>query len=291
MSSELPSFVPTKEFKYTASPNPGWTYGQGIETTPSGRAWAEGEKAGWTVIDASAEDPRKLYSVLLSGIVPRPVAFVSSISADGIENLAPFSWFNQVTQTPPLVSIACAHNSGAAKDTVRNVRAGTGFTVNIISEPWVEQSNIASTNAPFEVSEWPISGLTKAPSIHVKAPRVKESAFSMECELYQAIEIKDPRTDVVTSTLVLGLVKFIHMRNDVIDPERGVADPGKLKPIARMGGLTYAKVSEGFVLPRKSWKDVGGDIREKLGDTINGQGSTSVIPEKSPDSEGLKSGL
>ncbi|KDR68334.1 hypothetical protein GALMADRAFT_146302 [Galerina marginata CBS 339.88] len=288
MSSELPPFVPTTGFKYTASPNPTWTYGQGIEATPEGQAWAEGEKAGWTVIDASTEDPGKLYSVLLSGIAPRPVAFVSSISADGIENLAPFSWFNQITQTPPLLSIACAHSSGAAKDTARNIQAGTGFTVNIISEAWVEQSNIASTNAPFDISEWPISGLTKAPSVHVKAPRVKESAFSMECELYQAIEIKDPKTDIITSTFILGLIKYIHIRNDVIDPERGVADPGKLKPIARMGGLTYAKVSEGYILPRKPWKEVGREIKETLGDSINGPNSTTG---KVPDSGGVKSGL
>jgi len=262
-SQDLPSFTPTKEFKFTTSPNPGWTYGQSIEATPEGRAWIEGEKAGWTVIDTAKEEPGRIYSIMLAGIVPRPVAFVSSISADGIENLAPFSWFNQVTHTPPLISFACSHNAGTAKDTVRNIHAGTGFTVNIISEPWVEHSNIASTNAPFEISEWPMSGLTKAPSVHVKAARVKESAFSMECELYQAIEIRDPKTDIITSTLVLGLVKFIHIRNDVID-ERGVADPGKLKPIARLGGLTYAKVSEGFTLPRRPWKEVSEEIKEKL---------------------------
>ncbi|KAF8906802.1 hypothetical protein CPB84DRAFT_1813712 [Gymnopilus junonius] len=209
------------DFKYTASPNPGWTYGQGIEATPEGRAWAEGESAGWTVIETAKEEPGRIYSV---------------------------------THSPPLISFACSHNSGAAKDTVRNVHAGTGFTVNIISEPWVEHSNIASTNAPFEV--------------HVKAPRVKESAFSMECELYQAVEIRDPKTDIITSTLVLGLVKFIHIRNDVID-ERGVADPGKLKPIARMGGLTYAKVSEGFTLPRRPWKDISEELKEKLKDEVD----------------------
>jgi len=267
---QLPPYEHTTGFKYTMSPNPRWTYGQGIEATPEGRAWAEGEKAGWKVIDASKEDPRKLYTILISGIVPRPVAFVSSMSVDGIENLAPFSWFNQVTATPPLVSFACSHNSGAAKDTVRNVRAGTGFTVNIISEPWIEQSNITSTDAPFEVSEWPVSGLTKAPSVHVKAARVKESAFSMECELFQAIEIRDPSTNIITSTLVLALVKFIHMRNDIIDPERGVADPGKLKPVARMGGITYAKVSEGYTLPREPWKGIAADVSEKLGNAING---------------------
>ena len=74
--------------------------------------------------------------------------------------------YTQVSNDPPLISIACAHLAGGtAKDTVRNIKAGTGFTVNIISEPWIEQSNVCSTDVPFELSEWPISGLTKAPSV------------------------------------------------------------------------------------------------------------------------------
>ncbi|KAF4616569.1 hypothetical protein D9613_008730 [Agrocybe pediades] len=255
MSSELPAFSPTKEFKYTESPNPGWNFGQGIETTAEGREWAEGEKAGWKIVDASKEDSSKLYSLLLTGIVPRPVAFVSTISPEGVENIAPFSWFNQVTFNPPVVSFSSAQGSQAAKDTVRNIRSGTGFTVNIISEPWVEQANACSTSAPPDVSEWPLSGLTKADSIHVKAPRVKESAFSMECELFQAIDIHDQTTGEVTATLVLGLIKYIHIRKDVIN-DRGTVDPGKLKPVARMGGLAYAKVSEGYILPRRPWAEV-----------------------------------
>lgn len=111
----------------------------------------------------------------------------------------------QVTSNPPIISISVVNYATVAKDTVRNIRATNGFTVNIISEPWVDQANIGTVDAPYEVNEWPISGLTKAPSvchpplrrplevtdyslflylkIHVKAPRVKESAFSMECEV------------------------------------------------------------------------------------------------------------
>lgn len=87
-------------------------------------------------------------------------------------------------------------------------------------------------------------------------------------QLFQAIEIRHPETDAVVSTLVLGLVKFIHMRNDVIDPEKGTADPGKLKAIGRLGGTTYGKVTEGFVLPRPAWKDVGEEIKSALGSTL-----------------------
>jgi len=105
MSSELPPFKHTKQFTYTTSPNPEWTFGQDIEVTHEGREWVEGEKAGWKVIDTSKEDPRsvfrtrrdplltiirKLYSLLLTGIVPRPIAFVSTISPEGIENIAPY---------------------------------------------------------------------------------------------------------------------------------------------------------------------------------------------------------
>ncbi|KAF8178441.1 hypothetical protein BJ912DRAFT_1130556 [Pholiota molesta] len=256
--SNLPPFTPTTEFKYTTSPNPGWKYGQNIASTPEGQAWMEGEKEGWTVLDTSKEELRKIYSNMISGIIPRPVAFVSSISEDGFENLAPFSWFNQVSVNPPMISVSCTNNSKVNKDTTRNIKSTKGFTVNIISEPWIEQANFASIDAPYGVSEWPLTGLTKAP-VQVKAARVKESAYVLECELYQAIEIKDPKTDEVSSTLILGLVKFIHVRNDIIEPTRGVVDPGKLKPVGRLGGILYTKVSEGFNLPRPSWKDIQDD--------------------------------
>ncbi|KAF9484822.1 hypothetical protein BDN70DRAFT_872072 [Pholiota conissans] len=262
--SNLPPFSPTTEFTFTESPNPGWKHGQSVETTPEGQAWMEGEKAGWTVLDTSKEEMRKIYSVLVSGIVPRPVAFVSSISEDGFENLAPFSWFNQACLNPPIITLACLSNSKSAKDTARNIKSTKGFTVNIISEPWIEQANFASIDAPYGISEWPITGLTKAPSVQVKAARVKESAFVLECELYQAVEIKNPQTDAVSSTLILGLVKYIHMRNDVIGPTGGTIDPGKLKAVGRLGGLNYSKVSEGYTLERPAWKDFGDKILESI---------------------------
>lgn len=217
----------------------------------------EGEKAGWKTVDTAKEDPRKLYGLMLSGIVPRPVAFVSTISEDGATNLAPYSWFNQVSAFPPVISVSCTRSADLTrvKDTVRNVKSTKGFTVNIISEPWIAQANVCSVDAPEDFSEWPISGLTKAPSIHIKAPRVKESAFSMECELLQAIDIQDTETSEVTTTLILGFVKYIHVRNDVLD-ERGNVDPGKLKPVARLGGTRYARINEGYNIKRHNWREV-----------------------------------
>jgi len=113
-----------------------------------------------------------------------------------------------------------------------------------------------------------MSGLRKEPSVHVKAPRVKESAFSMECELLQAIDIVHPTTKKLSATLILGYVKFIHIRKDVLDPERGTVNPGKLKPVARLGGISYSRISEGYMLPRLSWKENEEIIREALGDTL-----------------------
>ncbi|KAI0628447.1 hypothetical protein C8Q77DRAFT_1067984 [Trametes polyzona] len=252
--------------KYTESPNPGFVYGRKVAETPEGEAWVDGERAGWKTVDGATEDPARMYALMISGIVPRPIAFVASVSEDGVENLAPFSWFNQVTHNPPLISVSCsARPEGGLKDTASNIKATRGFTVNIISEPFVENANVTSLDAPAEVSEWPLTGLTKEPSTHVKAARVKESAFSMECELFQSVDIIHPTNGKHTATLILGLVKCIHVRQDVLN-ERGVVDYAKLRPVARLGDITYARVGDGFRLPRPSWKIEG----EKIGEFLKG---------------------
>ncbi|KAI6110783.1 hypothetical protein EDD16DRAFT_1609684 [Pisolithus croceorrhizus] len=229
---------------FTEPPNPSWTFAQKIENTESGRNWLEGEKQGWKVIDTNREDTTRLYPLMISAIVPRPIAFVSSVSTTGVENLAPFS-------NPPLVSFCCS-NRPRVKDTPTNVRNGLGFTVNIISEPFIENANLTAINAPAEFDEWTISGLTKAPSIHVKAPRVKESAFSLECELFQAIDVTHPISGQITTTMILAHVKYIHVRNDVLN-ERGVIDIAKYKPIARLGDISYGGLGDVFRLPRSVW--------------------------------------
>ncbi|TFK37153.1 hypothetical protein BDQ12DRAFT_205451 [Crucibulum laeve] len=264
--SDHPAYTHTVSFKETKSPNPDWTYGQGVDTTEEGRKWLEGLQGGFKTIDTSVEDPRKVYGLMLSGIIPRPVAFVSSVSEDGVENLSPYSFFNMVTPEPAMISISVAVKEGAVpKDTARNIKATKNFTVNIISEPWVEQANMTCIDAPPDIGEWALSGLTKEKSTLVKAPRVLESAFSMECELYQAIDILHPVTGKTNNTLILGLVKYIHVRNDVLNG-RGVADPGRLKPVARIGGISYAKISEGYQLGRELWEQTGEDIQKAVGD-------------------------
>ncbi|KAF9003301.1 hypothetical protein BDQ17DRAFT_1425270 [Cyathus striatus] len=287
-SSDLPPFEYSKPFQLTQSPNPTWLYAQSVDSTPEGKEWMDGIKSGWKTIDISKEDPRyvlprynwhieviswrrKLYALMTSGIAPRPIAFVSSVSADGVENLAPYSWFNQVSANPPVISISCTNVPDfpdGVKDTVRNIKATKGFTVNIISEAWVEQANVACTTSPPDVSEWEFSGLTKEPSTLVKAPRVKESAFSMECELLQAIPVP-PNVPRPSTTLILGAVKYVHVRNDVLHSEKGVVDPARMKPVSRMGGVTYARSLQGFDLSRSRWEDIKDDVENALEEKKN----------------------
>ncbi|KAF7318357.1 Flavin-Reduct domain-containing protein [Mycena chlorophos] len=252
-------------FKFTDSPDPAWTFGASSSTTHFGRQWAEQETQGWKTIDTSQEDPRYLYALSISGIVPRPIAFVSSISAKNEENLAPFSWFNQVCTNPPIISISCTGGS-RQKDTARNILETKGFTVNIISEPWAVQANAACIDAPAEVNEWVVSGLTKEPSTSIAPARVKESAFSMECELLQHIEVKNAAGGLAAN-LILGTVKYIHVRNAVLD-ERGLVDPAKFMAVGRLGDVAYSKVGDGFRIPRPAWAEEKEKLQDQLGDVL-----------------------
>ncbi|KAG1786310.1 uncharacterized protein HD556DRAFT_1240541 [Suillus plorans] len=261
----IPAFDSTTYSIYTQSPNPSWTYGQRVDTTPAGKDWIAGESAGWKVYNTSETDKIELYKLLLSGIVPCPIACVSTISEDGVENLAPFSWFNTVTNYPPVISFAINNNpaAGRLKDTVTNVKNGQGFTVNIISEAFVENANATAINAPPGFDEWTLSGLTKEKCVQVKASRIKESAFSMECELYQSIDITHPVTGEHTGTLILAHVKYIHARKDVLT-DKGVIDLAKFKPVACLGDISYARVGDAYRIARPSWAQEEAKIQEAL---------------------------
>jgi len=259
----LPPFDDSFTPKQAASPNPAWQFGEKVGQTAAGKEWLEGEKQGWKSIDTSAADSMTLlYPLMISGIVPRPVAFVSTISESGVENLAPFSWFNMVSFSPPSICISVT-NRPRVKDTCHNIKTMKGFTVNIISEPFLENANATAIDAPEGVSEWDLSGLTRAESTVVKAARVKESAFSMECELLQAIDVNHPETGEGMNTLIIGFVKYIHVRNDMLN-ERGVVDPVKFKPISRLGDITYGRLGDMTRLPRFSWETEKKKVEEMV---------------------------
>lgn len=204
------------------------------------------------VIDPAEHDVKNIYKLMIGSIVPRPIAFVSTISRDGIFNLAPFSFFNGVCANPPIIcfSPVVRASDGLKKDTLRNIQDLGEFVVNIVSEDFASQMNMCSAEFPPDVSEFEISGLIPVPSDLVKPPRVEESRIQMECRLFQIVEISD---QPLGASLVLGRVLRFHINDELFDDFR--IDPDKLRAIGRMGGPTYARTLDRFDLPRPTVAD------------------------------------
>jgi len=198
------------------------------------------------IIDPAATEPRNLYKLMVGAIVPRPIAFVSTISTEGILNLAPFSYFTAVGANPPAVCFCPSiRRDGSKKDTLRNIEATGEFVVNVVSEEFAAQMNACSAEFPPEVDEFAASGLTPIPSDLVKPPRVGESHIHMECRLLQVVHVS-PKP--LGGSLVIGEVLRFHVDDAIIADY--VIDSGKLRPIGRMGGSTYTRPTDRFDLER-----------------------------------------
>ncbi|KAG9221048.1 hypothetical protein CCMSSC00406_0005513 [Pleurotus cornucopiae] len=205
--------------------------------------------------------PKNGYKVLTSAIIPRPIAFVSSVSAEGAPNLAPFSYFSMVVICAKLVAFLLTHYT---TDTRENILSTKKFTVNIISDDFIEAANSTSVEAPADVDEWLISGLTMAYGESGWPARVRESAISLECELYFSKDIPKSEADAtIGTTLILGLIKKVHIRESVLSDDGESVDPRKLRAVARLGGLEYATIGHRFELPRPSWKELKDSFRVK----------------------------
>ena len=183
---------------------------------------------------------------MVGSIVPRPIAFVSTVSPDGIYNLSPFSFFTAASADPPVVCFCPLRNAfGRPKDTLRNIERTGDFVVNIVSEEFIVKMNATAAEFPPEVDEFAVSGLTPVPSRLVKAPRVKESHVSMECKLFQIFEIS---TRPNGGSIVAGEIVQLHVDDEYIDNYR--IDPDKLQAVGRMAGITYVRTQDRFNLVR-----------------------------------------
>jgi flavin reductase (DIM6/NTAB) family NADH-FMN oxidoreductase RutF len=206
------------------------------------------------LFDFATISARERYKLLVSTIVPRPIAWIVSQDLHGHLNAAPFSFFNAFAGDPPVVGIGIgSHDPGRPKDTRHNIRETGQFVVNLVSEEAAEVMNITAIEFERGVSEPHEAGLTTTPSVHVKAPRIAESPVSMECELLQIIDLGPEQS------LVLGRVLAMHIRDDaVIDPAKHHIDTPKLKLIGRMHGAGwYARTTDLFKMdriPRENWK-------------------------------------
>lgn len=186
-------------------------------------------------IDPAQTVMSAMYHFLISTLVPRPIAFVSTRGADGSTNLAPFSFFTAVSSQPPMIAISIMDRGDDAKDTLRNIRETKEFVVNIVTEPMLAAMVKTAGEWPRGTSEFGVSGLTELPSERVAAPAVKESPVQYECRLHS-------ETALGNSFLVIGEVVLAHVADDVFTGDR--VDPAKLAAVGRLGGELYAPLRE-----------------------------------------------
>jgi flavin reductase (DIM6/NTAB) family NADH-FMN oxidoreductase RutF len=199
------------------------------------------------VIDPKEAGQQNVYKIMIGAILPRPIAFVSTISPDGIRNLAPFSFFTGICSNPPTICFCPTARRGPdpRKDTLRNINETREFVVNVVSEEIADKMNITSADFPAEVDEFEAAGLTAIPSDLVKPPRVAESHVQMECRLYLAIEISELPGG---GSIVLGEVLRFHVDDGYMEDFR--IDPDKLRAIGRMGGNSYTRTRDRFDIAR-----------------------------------------
>lgn len=193
----------------------------------------------------SAELAGRAYPFLASLVTPRPIALITTISADGKVNAAPFSFFNLLGANPPIVAFAPSdRDNGVPKDTALNVRATHEFVVNLVDEVIAEKMNLCAATLPYGENELSHAGLTSAPSTVVKPPRIAEAPASLECVEWGTLQIGGNR-------VVIGLIKRVHLRDELFDAEKKRVRTEKLLTIGRMASPHwYCKTTERFEMIR-----------------------------------------
>lgn len=188
------------------------------------------------------------YQWMISCITPRPIAWVSSINAAGVTNLAPFSFFQGVTANPPTLLFSVANDRhGQKKDTIRNIEEVPEFVVNVVPYELREPMNKSSDTLPYGESEFDVAGVTPIASEKVRAPRVAEAPVSFECKLHDIVRVGD---GPLAANVVFGRIVLLHVNENVVDQSGERIDVAKLDTIGRMGGELYARTTDRFVLPR-----------------------------------------
>lgn len=199
------------------------------------------------VIDVANADVLSVYRAIVGLVVPRPIAWVTTVDDRGRVNLAPFSFFNAFGANPPVVVFSpTLRRDGSKKDTLRNVESTGEFVINLAVEKLALEVNATSKELPTGDNEAAHAGLELVPSERVRPPRVARSPAHLECRVLQIISIG---TGAIAANLVIGEVMLIHVSEDVIDA-KGAIDPRKLQAIARLGGDYYCRSTELFEMAR-----------------------------------------
>jgi flavin reductase (DIM6/NTAB) family NADH-FMN oxidoreductase RutF len=201
--------------------------------------------------DFTTLPPKDRYRLLIGSVVPRPIALVTTRDERGVPNAAPFSFFNCFSHDPPIVALGMElRTEGALKDTVRNIRATREFVVNLVGEAIAERMNICAVDFPEGIDELSEAGLTAVPASAVKVPRIAESPVNMECKLIEELRFGEAGK----RSIILGEVLRFHIRDEVLTP-RGHVDLDAMKPVGRLAGSGYIRLSDRFDMKRMSHED------------------------------------
>lgn len=197
-------------------------------------------------IDPTSNTERDNYKLLIGTIIPRPIAFVTSLSNDGILNGAPFSYFNIVSSNPPMISLAIQRSNGKQKDTARNIAEKEAFVVHIVDEHNVIAINETAASLPSDQSEIELAQLDAVDSEKIEVPGIKQAKVRMECVLEHAIALggqEEPGVD-----FIIGKVVQFHIDEHIY--ENGRINPSKLAAVSRLAGHHYAKIGDIFEIER-----------------------------------------
>ncbi|WP_264521093.1 flavin reductase family protein [Flavobacterium sp. N1994] len=199
------------------------------------------------LLDPNELDYSAVYKLLTGAIIPRPIGWISTVNEEGINNLAPFSYFNAVGDDPPHVMFSTGISNNIHKDTLTNVLATKQFVVNMVTEELVEQMNITAKAVPYDVDEFELASVTPIPSQKVKPMRVKESPISFECELVHHYFLEDHKQG--GACIVIGRIIMMHF-DDAVLLDNYKINLENYKPVARLAGSNYAKIGELFSVKR-----------------------------------------
>lgn len=262
VEASRPDYDTSRQYTSTKTPNPKWTYGDGAND-PSWR-----DQTSTEIDPDEPTRPSNLnYKLMISSTVPRPIALLGTISTSGLQNVAPFSYFQAVCADPPLYSICFVGEE--PNDSLRNVLSTKEACISITAASFVEAANAASINTPPQVSEWPLTGLHPQTGRLVKPQYALESPFSIELKYHSHQDIVSPKSRKRTATMVLLQAVLFHVWDEALGQDRATVDIAVLRPVFRAGGITYGVCLDGFELPRpESYRKVREErgVRVLVGD-------------------------
>lgn len=184
------------------------------------------------------------YKLLASLVIPRPIAWISTVNAAGVNNCAPYSFFNAFAEDPPLCMISFGpRQDGLAKHTLKNIQDTGEFVVNLVDEATANAMHVSAEEIPEEESEFEKTGLTPVPALRVRHPRIAEAPVSFECRVYKTLEI------TATRIFIFGEIILLHAREGIVDPVTKRVDEAHYQPIGRLYANRYCTTRQRFALP------------------------------------------